>query len=116
MNAAILAVLLESERLPASTELRLQDAIEALLKDSGVTYEREVHLSASDRPDFMVGAVAIEVKIHGGLSDVSRQLLRYTQHERVCEVLLVTSRTQLARVPRMLSGKPIFVSLQMGGL
>ena len=72
---------LTKRRLPAATELALQDAIALAFTAAGIAFEREVHLSAEDRVDFMVeGNVGVEVKIAGGLSEVTRQLHRYAQH------------------------------------
>lgn len=116
MNAAELALLIESRLLPSRTEERLQEAISDLLTLSSVEFIREARLSDQDRPDFLVGDVAIEVKISGGVSEVTRQLHRYAQHDCVKEILLVTSRMQLARVPSELSGKPVRVAVQLGGL
>lgn len=116
MTADELATALEQTKLPSTTEEHLQVAIAARLTELGVTFEREHRLSAKDRPDFFVDGLAIEVKIKGTLTEVTRQLARYAAHVAVREVLLVTSRLQLASVPRTLNGKPVHVSVQLGGL
>jgi len=98
------------------TEEHLQQDIARALVRLGIPFEREPRLSGKDRPDFMVGGVAVEVKIKGGVTEVTRQLSRYAQHERVSELLLVTSRMQLVAVPTELNGKPVRVAMQWGFL
>lgn len=104
-----------------STEAELQELIGKLLHDClPVTHGllKEVRLSARDRPDFLVRpytpyesapGVAIEVKIGGSLSDLTRQLARYAESERVTGLVVVTTKAQHCRLPPTLSGKPIAV-------
>lgn len=109
-----LARLLEGYRLDASSESVLQDGIAAALTDAGVVFEREARLDALSRPDFMVGGLAIEVKVGGSWAALVRQLHRYAGHERVKGLLVVSSRMRLMRVPRELAGKPVAVAAVMG--
>ena len=92
-----------------STERGLQDGIARALKAAGVPFAREAPLSAADVPDFMCGAVAVEVKIKGSLADVTRQLHRYAQHPEVEEIVLVTTRAAHTRASRRVNGKPVHV-------
>jgi hypothetical protein len=114
VTGAELARALEAVKMDSTTEERLQAAIAAELDRLGIVYGREVRLSRRDRPDFMVENIAIEVKIAGGFSAVVEQLQRYAAHEDVHEIVLVSSRLQLATVPRELGGKPVHVAVQMG--
>lgn len=116
-SAGEIAALLEQYRLDASTEATLQDAIASVLTENAIPFEREARLDAYSRPDFMIGGVAVEVKIGGSWAALVRQLQRYAKHERVAEILVVSSRVRLVRVPRELAGKPIAVaSVAVGGL
>lgn len=117
MTAALVTAALRAHRFNVSSEEELQRGIAAALAAHGIENEREVVLTPRDRIDFMVGAVGVEVKIGGGISALTRQLLRYAQVERVSELVVVSTRMQLsAQVPRLLNGKPVSAVTIMGGL
>jgi hypothetical protein len=102
------------------TEKVLQDAIAASFTEAKIRFEREAILSRGDRIDFVVfGAageeVGIEVKIDGSLAEVTRQLHRYAQHERLTSLILVTTRATHRGAPREFNGKTIHVLHLLGG-
>ncbi len=99
-----IASTLQRLRIPLSNEKAAQDAIERAFKDAGLPCEREVRLSPGDIVDFMVGTIAVEVKIYGQRREIFRQLTRYAQHERVKELLLVTNLAM--GLPPEINGKP----------
>lgn len=107
--------LLRPLRCSVVDEAALQDLIADSFTSEGVSFEREVRLSAHDRIDFLCDTVGIEVKVDGSVSDVTRQLHRYAQSERVAEIILVTTRSRHTAVPASFAGKPIRVLHLMGG-
>lgn len=112
----MLEALLVQYRFRFVTEKDLQDGIEAALKAENIGYTREHSLNVTDRPDFMVGGIAIEVKIKGSLADLLRQASRYAQCEDVNAVLVVGTPHWLTRVPHELCGKPVHAVRLMGSL
>jgi hypothetical protein len=106
---------LTNRSIRVSTELELQDQVGSLLSKSGIAYEREVRLSGKDRIDFLVGTIGLELKIDGTLANLTRQLDRYAASERISELLVVSTRLTLCRVPTELRGKPVH-TICVGGL
>ena len=105
-----LVTLLSSIRAPLHDEKATQIFIANSLDAAGMSYEREVSLAAGGRVDFMVGAIAVEVKIKGNRSQIIRQLQRYAAHNSVSEIILLTARSII--LPPLICGKPtITVSL-----
>lgn len=112
-----LVALLSRYRFNFTNEREMQDGIELILTACNEPYEREFILSAEDRPDFFVGGVCIECKVGGSLSDLSRQIERYTRDQRVTGILVVTNRVRHNSVSQTINGKPVLVhSVVMGGL
>lgn len=99
---------LRAHRFRFSSELQLQDGIENALRADGVVFERERQLG-HDRVDFFAGGVALEVKVDGSLSAVTRQLHKYAQHPDVSAVVLATTRMLHDRMPAEMCGKPVRV-------
>jgi hypothetical protein len=96
-------------------EKQLQAAIAMVLEGDGLPYAREALLAPGDVADFLVaGCVAVEVKVGGGLSDVTRQLHRYAAHEAIGALVLVTSLARLANQPETFRGKPLEVVVVSG--
>lgn len=117
MDLERLRDLLRGWRFRTYSEAALQAGIAQALDTAGVVYEREVILSPRSRPDFLVGGIAIEVKVDGSALAAIRQALRYAQHERVTAVLIVTTRARhQAEMPDELLGKPVRVVHLVGGL
>jgi len=95
-------------RYLVGSEADLQNGVEIALKGAGVTFERE-RVLGRDRVDFFAQGVAIELKVDGSLSDVTRQIHRYAQHPEVTAVLLVTTRVLHDRMPATMCEKPVRV-------
>lgn len=90
-----------------TTEATLQHGIEEALRQSGMDFTREVRLASTDRIDFLIGRVGIEVKIKGTKAALIRQLLRYAQHDQIDTLLLVTTVPSLTALPQTLNRKPV---------
>jgi hypothetical protein len=110
-SAADLRRIVERRLHFTGTELELQNELDWILVGLEIPMKREVCLTAKDRVDFLVGRVAVELKVDSARNAVLRQLLRYAQSERVDEILLVTTRYSHCNMPHEVSGKPIVVAL-----
>lgn len=99
--------LLAGSRYPLNSEKELQAAIEAHLEFTGTAFTREHILGPGDIVDFMIGGVAVEVKIKGQRRAIFRQCERYAAHESVLGILLVTN-VAMGFPPEVL-GKPTAV-------
>lgn len=100
--------ILHSARLDLSSEKRAQADLEAILKADGLPYRREVALSSRDVVDFLVGDVAIELKLRGARKkDVYRQLCRYCAHDEVAAIVLVSGLSM--GLPLAIGGKPVYL-------
>jgi len=112
-----LADLLGRYEFRSRQEHDIQNGIEQVLIEHGLTYRREVALSPGSRPDFLIEGVAVEVKVAGPVLAVARQLQRYAQEPAVVSILLVSTRNQHAGLDRTeLAGKPVRVFLIAGSL
>lgn len=99
-------------RVDLSDEKRTQRDIAEVFTAAQIPFEREVKLTKKDIVDFMVGDVAVEVKLKTGTSkmDIYRQLERYADSEKVKALVLVTNLAM--GLPETIKGKPVyFVSL-----
>ena len=102
-----LAQLVRSARIDLSSEKRAQTDIETVLADAGLAFTREVRLCDADIVDFMVGDIALELKLKGARKmDVFRQLERYAKHPRVGSLLLASNLSM--GLPPAIAGKPAY--------
>jgi len=99
-----------------STEMELQAGIERALMDEGIVAEREVLLSPTDRIDFMVGRVGIEVKIGGTYSALVRQIQRYAHVGQLCAIVVVTTKSRLRALPAEIASVPVYTIHLNSGL
>lgn len=90
-------------------ESELQEAIAEVLSSCSIPFNREHRITAADRPDFTVEGIAIEIKVEGSLTSVTRQLHRYAQLPGVDEIILVTDKAKHRAVPREMNKKTVNV-------
>lgn len=104
--------LCQNLRTQTSTEKVLQDALEPLLQKTFSSVIREARLDETDVVDFLIeGTVALEVKVDGSPMAVTRQMMRYLDHDGVKRLVLVTTRRKhVVDVPGTLRGKPVDVA------
>lgn len=107
-SAQTIIRLLSSVRLQLRRESALQQQIESVFIGAGLPFEREVRLSASDRIDFMVGDVGVEVKVGGSRRAIYEQLVRYAKHESIQALILATGVATV--LPREIEGKPVYIA------
>lgn len=103
-------------RYNLADEDSIQIGVDEALRLGDYEFEREARLSPTERVDFLVGGVAIEVKRRGTSQDLLRQLSRYAQHDRVRELLVVTARAQASDLPDTIGGKPIQCLVLLGSV
>jgi hypothetical protein len=111
-NVHQIIALLKRSRFSLSDEKKLQEEIGDALTAAGVEFSREHRLNAKDIPDFMIGGIAVEIKIKAGAGKLAiyRQVERYCQHDDVKEIILVSNVPM--GLPAVINGKPAhFVNL-----
>lgn len=115
--AAIAAAIGRGRRtLRYTTERNLQDALVALFAAAEIPAEREHRLSGTDRPDFLIGGVAVEVKIKGSSAELERQIRRYAAYPEVTGIVVVTNRARHRGMPAQIDGKPVQVVFLSAGV
>jgi hypothetical protein len=114
-SAVQLQGILRQYSFGSSTEDELHRAVAMCLDMNQIPYMREARVSQTERPDFLIDTVAIEIKIKGSLSEVTRQVHRYAQREDITEILLITTRQYHLCVPDSFNGKPV-LALWIGGM
>jgi hypothetical protein len=104
-----LSTVLNRYRFNFSNEKDLQAGLEKAFNTLGCAFTREHKLSDDDIVDFYwpEKLVGVEAKIDHSLSDLTRQIHRYVQHESILGILVVTSKTRLANLPEEMNHKPI---------
>lgn len=116
VTASMLAGLVSRAHFCTASEALLQEGLSSVFAKAGLRVEREVVLAKTDRVDFLVDGIALEVKVDGSLSAVTRQLHRYAQHDRIRELVLVTTLMRHRVVPTGFNGKPITVVHLIGSV
>lgn len=117
---ASLAEHISRYRFSAANEKLLQLQLANVFRACGLPFRAEVTLGQGDRIDFVVGdarpLIGIELKIEGGLSEVTRQVHRYLQHPELDAVLVVATVMRLGGLPSEMNGKPVQVLTLIGSM
>lgn len=114
-QASQILALVRTLRLDLTNEKRTQVGLQEALERAGIVAQREVQLGDGDIVDFMVGNIAIEMKLKGQRRAILDQLERYARHGDVHEIILLTARCMT--LPAHIGGKPAAVgSLSQGWL
>ncbi|HSI86845.1 MAG: hypothetical protein ACAI35_04340 [Candidatus Methylacidiphilales bacterium] len=93
------------------SELELHETISKLLTAQGIVHRREVKTNRGT-VDFVIGDIAMEIKIKGGSIDIARQLIRYLQDPQFTSLILVTTKAiklPITEVETPEGNKPVFV-------
>lgn len=91
--AARIVTAIHAAKVNISTEEAAQRDIASALARAGFEAQREVRLTSTERIDFMVGAVGIEVKVKHSKRDILRQLERYAALSEIRALVLATGRS-----------------------
>lgn len=99
--------LLRAAKIDLSNETRAQADVEQVFTRAGIVFQREVRLSDSDIVDFMIGGIAVELKLRGARKkSVYRQLCRYARHSSVDSLLLASNMSM--GLPPQIEGKDAY--------
>lgn len=88
-------------RLDPTVEYVMQSQLARAFANAGIDAKREFALTEHDRPDFLIGDIAIECKVKGTPSEIYRQLCRYAMTGKIRGLILITARTRLPLLPRI---------------
>ena len=112
----VVARAMAGHRFHITSESALQIGIGTVLSGAGLTAVAE-YVVGKDRFDFFLPdpGLAIEVKIDGSLTEITRQLYRYAAHDEVEALMLLTTRRQHDRLPSSMHGKPVRVEVVRAG-
>lgn len=108
MSPEAIVAFFHARRFPLTDEKILQARIAECLVKEGIEHKREVRLAPGDIVDFMIGGVAIEVKIKGAKRRIYDQCARYCEHEKVESLILLTSVAM--GFPPEIHDKPCYVA------
>lgn len=108
IEAAVAPILdtLRRRRFPLHDEKATQVAIAAAFAEDGIAHERERRLGTGDVIDFVVGTIAVEVKVKGQKLPIFRQIERYARREEIDAIVLASNIAM--GLPYRIGDKPAF--------
>jgi hypothetical protein len=103
-----LAIRLRARRTLIMDELRLHDAIETILTDTGFEFHREYPLGRHYRLDFWLPQLSTAIEVKRGKAGVQHlpQIGAYLDYDQVQGCVLIALRID-PKVPDTFRGKPI---------
>jgi hypothetical protein len=108
----VIARALQGNDFHFNDEHELQNGISIALAEARINAQREALIGkgSESRVDFLIGRIALEVKVGGSLAEVMRQLDRYAHCDGIDAVMLVTSRLRhKVSLPMYVNNKPLQV-------
>lgn len=108
MTAEELISKLKLYKIPYTSEAEMQEAVNQVLTELGISFQREFVLSPKDRVDFLTSeGIAIECKVQGQPLAIHRQIKRYCKFKEVNAIILFTAKHM--GVFDEINGKPAYV-------
>lgn len=100
---------IRGRQLSLGDEKKLQAELSDAFNAHSIIFDREVNLDKANIVDFMIGGLAVEIKIRTKASamQIYRQLERYCAFPEVKSLLLMTSKAM--SLPPSINGKPVYV-------
>jgi hypothetical protein len=109
MSVQLIVGTIATTRFQHTDEAGLQHGIQTALNLQGLDVRREVRLTPTERIDFMVDRIGIEVKVAGSPAEVTRQLRRYAITGAVDHLVLVTTKVRHRSIEPDIFGVPVTV-------
>lgn len=108
MYFARIVHILKTKRFSLENEKRLHEQIAKTLKDDNIPFGREYVLDDGNHVDFMFpDGICMEVKIMGAKKGIYKQCYRYSEFEKVKELILLTNVSM--GTARLYNNKPFHV-------
>lgn len=109
MTSETVAEAIRSYRFHYTGEKALQEGIAKVFTLRGIRFERERPIDQGVIDFFVEGGIGVEIKTKGSPSAVARQLISYAECAEVAEIVLITGRSRLGRLPEKILGKRLTV-------
>lgn len=106
---------IHSIKINFSNEAECHRGIKEAFDAAGIAYQHEVKIPEG-RLDFLIDGVGVEVKLDGSLSDLTRQLYKYSLSSKLTGLAVITNKNRLTYLPLEMSEKPLEVIFLSGNV